>query len=328
MNGKSGEVRAVANRLLRINNASEKGFNLAAVNVKNRGLKLILKSFAQERAEYTMELSQLVASTGGKTVEGSGWLARLHRGWINIKAAMTIGQVQTESVVLAEVSRGERAARQAYQRALEQPLPSEVQSVVQRQYEGLRAAEQQIRQLRGRDGQRMVVRLFDSEEDAQSATAALADAGYPDSRIERQRMEELVVAYDAQGEGNTTSESTLAGAVVGAGLGVVLGLVAILSAWMAPGGALADISALQTGATILLGALVAGLAIGGLIGVIIGVGVAQEDEYRYSDSLARGALLLMVKTSETDAARAGEIMKAVNARRRSVPAGPELNGAA
>jgi len=311
----NGQIRNVANRLLQINNASELGFNLAAVNVKNRGLKLILKSFAQERAEYARELRQLVQEAGGDPAEGSGWLATIHRGWINIKAAMTIGQGPTESVVLAEVTRGERAAHQAYQQALEQSLPVAVQTMLQQQYQGLRATEERIRQLRGREGQRTVVRLFDSEEDAQSAAGALADAGYPISSIEQLQMEELVVAYDAQGEGDTTFESALAGALVGAVLGIILGLVASVSAWMAPGEPLLGASLIQTAGAILLGALLAGLILGGLLGVIIGTGLSQDDAYRYSDSLTRGALLLLVKTTEEDANRASEIMQAVNTRR-------------
>ena len=310
---------AVINRLLRINIASEKGFNLAAENVKNRGLKLILKSFAQERAEFAAQLRQLVQTAEGKPAEGSGWLAALHRGWINIKSAVTIGQPATESVVLAEVTRGERAAHQAYQQAMEKPLRLEVADVVQQQYRHLQATMEQIRLLRGHDGNRTVVRLFDSEEDAEAATEALADAGFPQESIERVEMGDVVVAYQAQEEGNTMAESAFAGAVVGAALGIFIGLVAIVSAWLAPGMTPFGTALIQTEVLILLSALAAGFILGGLIGAIIGVGIVQDDIYRYSDSMNRGAFLLRVRTVEANADRASTIMQAVNTRRWPVP---------
>lgn len=315
----SRQELAVANRLIRINNAGEKGFNVAAENVKNRGLKLILKSFAQERAEFAEQLRRLVQTVEGEPAEGSSWLAALHRGWINIKAAVTIGQPSTESVILAEVTRGERAARQAYQQAMEAQLRLQVANLVQQQYQHLQSTKEQIRQLRGYDGNRTVVRLFDSEEDAQTATAALTEAGFPEENIERVEMSDVVVAYSAQEEGNTMAESAFAGAVFGAALGVFIGLVAIVSAWLAPGMTPFGTTVLQTELVILVSALGAGLILGGLIGAIIGVGIVQDDIYRYSDSMNRGLLLLLVRVPEADANEASNIMQAVNTRRWPVP---------
>jgi uncharacterized protein (TIGR02284 family) len=289
--------------------------------VKNRGLKLILKSFAQERAEFAADLRDLVQAEGGEAAEGGGWLAAAHRGWINIKAAMTIGQPATEAVVLAEVSRGERTARQRYRQVLESALPAQIEEVVRRQYEQLQVAAERIRELRGQEGARTVVRLFDSDEDARAAVAALVEAGFSEESVEQAQMDEVVVAYRAQEEGHTMAESTFAGAILGAVLGVILGVVALISAGLAPDALLFGGSLLQTQILTFLAALVVGILFGGLIGAIIGLGIVQDDAYRYTEGLKRGSLLLLVRADAERAARASDIMHAVSTRRR--PGAPE-----
>jgi uncharacterized protein (TIGR02284 family) len=69
----------------------------------------------------------------------------LHRGWINIKSAIT---GQDESSILNEAERGEDAAKKAYKDALEQTLPANVNAVVQRQAEAVNTAHDKVRNLR------------------------------------------------------------------------------------------------------------------------------------------------------------------------------------
>ena len=123
------------NRLIALNIASEKGFNVAAENVKNRGLQVMFKTYAQERAQFSRTLRAIVEAMDVEPVQGSGLLAAVHRGWINIKAAMTIGQPATEKVVLAEVVRGERVAVRRYEDATQQPMDAEMRETVARQHE-------------------------------------------------------------------------------------------------------------------------------------------------------------------------------------------------
>lgn len=331
MAGNRSETVQILNRLLRIANASERGFNLASENVKNRGLSAIFKGYAQHRGQFARTLSAMVRDLGGRPAEGSGLLAALHRGWINIKAAMTIGQPNTERVVLDEVSRGEQAARDAYQRALQQSLPEELRAVVEQQMREIEAVGERIQELRGKDGQRLVVRLFDSAADAQVAEAELAQAGFPADRISRVPLAEAVMVYEGQGDDRTEIESAAAGGALGSLGGLLIGLVAAISTLFAPVGPLADLGPLMSTLTTVLVGLLAGFLIGALFGAIIGVGVAQEDEFRYASSLQLGNLLLLVNADEARAEEATQIMKGVNARRwrttaSSVPPEAELTG--
>lgn len=303
------------NRLRRLCLASEKGFNVAAENVKNRGLKVMFKTYAQERAQFADILGKLVRESGGRAGEGGGLLAAAHRGWINIKAAMTIGQPATERVVLAEVARGEQVALRRYDDVLQGELSVEERAVVEKQREHVAEVNERVQDLQGRDGARLVVRLFDAEDDLLKAESELKAAGFDPARMERVPLDQVLALYQGQEIRDSTAESALAGALVGAALGVLLGLVAGISAMIAPGSMLFGMGVGETFLwTILLGAA-AGLFFGALIGAIIGLGVSQEDEYRYAESVRHGSTLLLLRVDAARAGEATEIMKRVNARR-------------
>ena len=113
---------AVLNDLSRLCKDSEKGFKVAAESVDNRGLKMLFKTYAQQRAQFAAELAQEVERLGSKVTAGSSFLAVLHRGWIDIRAAMTIGPQNMENFVLSEALRGDGAALQRYDPALKAVL--------------------------------------------------------------------------------------------------------------------------------------------------------------------------------------------------------------
>ena len=53
-----------------------------------------------------------------------------------------------EHAVLAECERGEDAAKVAYEAALQKNLPADVRTLVDRQYEGVKANHDRVRNLR------------------------------------------------------------------------------------------------------------------------------------------------------------------------------------
>lgn len=309
------QVVPILNRLVRLCIASEKGFNVSAENVKNRGLQVMFKTYAQERAQFARTLRDMVVDLGGEAAEGGGLLAAAHRGWINIKAAMTIGQPATENVVLGEAVRGESVAVRRYKEALQEPLPEQIKSVLGEQYERVVEVSERVQELQGRQGTRLVVRLFDSDNDAALAEEQLEAAAFEATQMKRVPLDQVLNLYEGEQVSDTTMETSLAGALVGAGVGILLGLIAGVSAMVVPGGSMFALSVGETFLwTILLGA-VAGLFFGALIGAIIGLGVSQEDKHRYANSVRHGSLLLLVRVDTARANEAAEIMKRVNARR-------------
>src|SRR5207237_1140875 len=110
-----------------------------------------LKSFfsegAQRCAQAARELQDLVRSLGGDPERTGSTAAAMHRGWMNVKEAVT---GRDEKAILDEVERGEDYAKAAYRKALEQNLPANLKSVVERQYQGVLANHDKVKALRER----------------------------------------------------------------------------------------------------------------------------------------------------------------------------------
>lgn len=121
------------------------GFNDAAEGVERSDLKSMFQEYAAERQQFASELQSLVQTLGGDPEDSSSFAGTLHRGWINIKSAITGGD---EAAILNECERGEDSAKKAYKDALEQNLPSHVRDTVQTQYERVLAAHDRVRALR------------------------------------------------------------------------------------------------------------------------------------------------------------------------------------
>ncbi len=82
---------------------------------------------------------------GGDPETTSSTSGALHRGWINIKSAIT---GKDDAAILNEAERGEDVAVNAYKKALEENLPANVQTVVQQQSTEVKAGHDKVRGLR------------------------------------------------------------------------------------------------------------------------------------------------------------------------------------
>jgi len=197
------------NYLYQICKAGERGFGVVAANVANRGLKLILKTCAQQRARFADELKGEIQRLGGAVSE-QGILLLLgviHRGRIDIFATLTIGAQNVENVVLGEALLGEKAAVNAYQGAMATILPAETRALLERQYQQVKETHEQVALLRGRSGKRLVVRLFDSEQDVEAALRALEQAGFLRDSLETVDVKQVTSVYT--GKGNRVSADFL-----------------------------------------------------------------------------------------------------------------------
>ncbi len=139
------EVISSLNELAEISHDGEQGFLAAAEDVQNPTLKSVLRTAAARCAEGAGELDSKIVSLGGEPSRGGSTTGAMHRAWTNLKAALTN---RSERAVLEEVEPGEDAAKDAYQQAIAQPLPSEIRSMVQRQYQGVKENHDRVRSLR------------------------------------------------------------------------------------------------------------------------------------------------------------------------------------
>jgi len=137
-------VASVLNDLVETSKDGEKGFNTAADDTKDPELKTTFRRHAQECARSAADLQGLVSRLGSKP-EGHGSIAgAMHRGWVNLKAAVT---PRTDLAILEECERGEDVAKAHYGKALESGLPPDIRQVVERQYAGVMRNHGEIRDL-------------------------------------------------------------------------------------------------------------------------------------------------------------------------------------
>jgi uncharacterized protein (TIGR02284 family) len=139
------DVISTLNNLIETCKDGQEGFQQAAEGVQDSQLKTLFYEFGQQRARFAGELQALVRELGGDPEDSSSTAGALHRGWINIKSAIT---GQDDSAILNECERGEDVAKNAYKDALEDNLPANVMTTVQDQYSAVQAAHDQIRALR------------------------------------------------------------------------------------------------------------------------------------------------------------------------------------
>ncbi|HEY0406107.1 MAG TPA: PA2169 family four-helix-bundle protein [Pyrinomonadaceae bacterium] len=144
MSTDNNDVISTLNNLIETCKDGQNGFQTAAEGVKSSDLKTLFLGYSQQRAQFAGELQNEVLRLGGDPEQAGSVAATLHRGWMDIKAAVTGAD---ESAVIAECERGEDSAVKNYKDALNQNLPQDIRGVVEQQYTQVQAAHDRIRSL-------------------------------------------------------------------------------------------------------------------------------------------------------------------------------------
>jgi uncharacterized protein (TIGR02284 family) len=140
------EIISTINDLIETLKDGEEGFRQAAEAVKNQQLKAVFSDYSQQRSRFANELQSQAESLGEtEPEESSSATGAMHRAWIGLKSALTRGD---EHAILAECERGEDSAVDEYKKALESDLSPSLRDVLARQYGDVKAAHDQIKNLR------------------------------------------------------------------------------------------------------------------------------------------------------------------------------------
>jgi len=124
----------------------QEGFKQAAEAVRDPKLKSLFSDYSQQRSRFAAALQSEARREGETEPEtSSSATGAMHRGWINLKSALTGGD---EHAILAECERGEDSAVEQYKKALEDGLTPSAQQVVSRQFAEIKAAHDRIKSLR------------------------------------------------------------------------------------------------------------------------------------------------------------------------------------
>jgi uncharacterized protein (TIGR02284 family) len=138
------DVVSVLNNLIETCEDGVKGFREAAEAVGSPRAKEVFDTRIEyiERAES--DLKAAVRRLGGDPEDRGSAAGALHRGWINLKAAIT---GKNDEAIIAECERGENAAVERYEKALDNDLPTDIRLLVDKQYRGTLQNRDRIREL-------------------------------------------------------------------------------------------------------------------------------------------------------------------------------------
>jgi len=124
----------------------QEGFKQAAESVSDPKLKSLFRDYSDQRSRFATVLQSEARRQGETEPETTSSAAgALHRGWINLKSAITGGD---EHAILAECERGEDSAVEEYKKALDDALSPAARELVSLQFPEIKAAHDRIRSLR------------------------------------------------------------------------------------------------------------------------------------------------------------------------------------
>jgi uncharacterized protein (TIGR02284 family) len=132
------------NSLIETCNDGAQGFQTAAEGIQDLSIRELFNSYARQRREFAEQLRAEVRRLGGTPDEGGSVSGSVHRGWMNLKAAIA---GKTDSAIISEAERGEDIAVAAYQQAMSGSLPAEVDAIVRSQFSDVKAAHDRVRAL-------------------------------------------------------------------------------------------------------------------------------------------------------------------------------------
>jgi uncharacterized protein (TIGR02284 family) len=136
---------ATLEELLGLAHEASAGFRAIAEQARDPGLRGLLASLATQREEFASELSGLLARYGHEPAPRSSPLARFHRRWTEVRAAI---EGHDPVGLIAECERGEHHAQGKWEDALLMALPVEVESVLLDQVHEIRNARAGLDRMR------------------------------------------------------------------------------------------------------------------------------------------------------------------------------------
>ena len=136
------EQDKIVDNLIETLKDGQEGFKQVAEGVKDPQLKAVFDEYSRQRGRFAVELRSKAQSADERDSEMSGSAAgALHRGWINLKSALTRGD---DHYILAECERGEDSAVEEFRKALNNGLSAPVQESVSRQYVQIKEAHDRV----------------------------------------------------------------------------------------------------------------------------------------------------------------------------------------
>lgn len=304
----SPELKEPFQELYNICKRSEKNLHAASEQMQNRGLKGLLKGFAQQRRRFARRLNDIGEQIGFNLSDPPSIRNRLERGWMDLRIAMIVGRANRQEAAIAECAEGERELLQAYEKVRRLPIPEFAQSEIQEQHESVQNVAQWLHRLS--DGEKWIVRLYNNRREANGAVEQLKSSGFAENQIKVTPVQQLgLYADDDEERVHSTIDTMLAGtlfvAVIGAVLGLIAGFIRPLFDPAFPATPV-DVWTSALGSSF-VGALI-GASFGSLFGVLLGQGVSEDDASVARRITQQDAVIVSVETTDGNYSNAAEIL--------------------
>ena len=141
------KVIDVVEKLIETCRDGQKGFLEASEHAKDPQLRSFFAQQSLDRGQFAGELENELIHLGKHDPkrEGSA-VAAVHRGWLDLKAALGAG----DESILSSAEAGEDNAKKQYENALQEKLPEDLRAIIEQQAVKVRAVHDQVRGMRDR----------------------------------------------------------------------------------------------------------------------------------------------------------------------------------
>ena len=121
------KVISVLNTLIETCKDGEYGFSAAAEGLSDTQTRALFTQFSHQRGEMARALQAEVRRLGGDPEKAGSVSGSAHRGWINIKSAIT---GKDDGAIIAEAERGEDSAKKVFEDALKEAVPMPTRALI------------------------------------------------------------------------------------------------------------------------------------------------------------------------------------------------------
>jgi uncharacterized protein (TIGR02284 family) len=133
------------NHLIESCRNGELGYAEAARLVQDTRLQTIFEGYSKERAGFVKALQAEVEKLGGTPADSGTVGAVLHRGWMELKAAATLG---SGTAILAACETGEDSAWTQFEHVSDSGISGESRALVDKQWEKIKEAIAHLQHLK------------------------------------------------------------------------------------------------------------------------------------------------------------------------------------
>ncbi len=139
------ETIDVLNELIHVCKDGERGYRTAAEDVRNSQLQSVFSEYAKQRGSCAKQLQAEVERLGGAATDSGTLTAAVHRGWIDLKAALSGGD---GGAIVAACETGEDYTLAAFERVVNAGITGESLSLVEKQCGKIKEAHTRLVRLK------------------------------------------------------------------------------------------------------------------------------------------------------------------------------------